>query len=127
MDDLPAVHGTVLRAGFVPQLGALPGARIAVGAVYVLLNRGAVGTGDRIAREADGVLRLADVVSYEVEVARRRRLANLVDVVPVVDIDFKHAVLAGLELRGLGDDEQGTKAEECDAVQSSHRCRQVYQ
>src|SRR3546814_3981676 len=30
MDDLPAVHGTVLRAGFVPQLGALPGARIAV-------------------------------------------------------------------------------------------------
>src|SRR3546814_2144187 len=31
MDDLPAVHGTVLRAGFVPQLGALPGARIAVG------------------------------------------------------------------------------------------------
>src|SRR3546814_11820978 len=40
MDDLPAVHGTVLRAGFVPQLGALPGARIAVGAVSVLLNRG---------------------------------------------------------------------------------------
>src|SRR3546814_12175045 len=54
MDDLPAVHGTVLRAGFVPQLGALPGARIAVGAVYVLLNRGAVGTGDRIAREEIG-------------------------------------------------------------------------
>src|SRR3546814_16532882 len=40
MDDLPAVHGTVLRAGFVPQLGALTGARIAVGAVYVLLHRG---------------------------------------------------------------------------------------
>src|SRR3546814_11493825 len=80
MVDLPAVHGTVLRAGFVPQLGALPGARIAVGAVYVHLNRGAVGTGDRIAREADGVLRLAAVVRYEVEVARRRRLSHLVDV-----------------------------------------------
>src|SRR3546814_8285309 len=118
MDDLPAVHGTVLRAGFVPQLGALPGARIAVGAVYVLLNRGAVGTGDRIAREADGVLRLADVVRYEVEVARRRRLAHLVDVVPVVDIDFQRAAHAGLEMRGLGDVDPGKRAATLAACRS---------
>src|SRR3546814_18652534 len=56
------------------------------------------------------VLRLAAVVRYEVEVARRRRLAHLVDVVPVVDIDFQRAVLAGLELRGLGDDDPGKRA-----------------
>src|SRR3546814_20889232 len=63
-----------------------------------------------MAREADGVLRLAAVVRYEVEVARRRRLAHHVDVVPVVDIDFQRAVLAGLELRGLGDDDPGKSA-----------------
>src|SRR3546814_13650649 len=63
-----------------------------------------------MAREADGVLRLAAVVRYEVEVARRRRLAHLVDVVPVVDIDLQRAVLAGLELRGLGDDDPGKRA-----------------
>src|SRR3546814_12002546 len=63
-----------------------------------------------MAREADGVLRLAAVVRYEVELARRRRRAHLVDVVPVVDIDFQRAVLAGLELRGLGDDDPGKRA-----------------
>src|SRR3546814_16282245 len=31
-EDLQALHGTVMRTGFVPQLGALPGARLDVGA-----------------------------------------------------------------------------------------------
>src|SRR3546814_12502750 len=57
MDDLTAVHGTVLRAGFVPQLGSLPAARIAVGDAYVLLNHGPGGTSERSAHRDGGCMK----------------------------------------------------------------------